>query len=40
MELYRLKELIFLAKEYMKIGYTEFESLTKAENELKNMVEY
>ena len=38
MELCRLEELMFLAKEYMKIGYTELESLIKAENELKSMV--
>ena len=37
MELYRLKELIYLAESYMQIGYTELEALIKAENELKNM---
>ena len=40
MELYRLKELIYLAKSFMNLGYTEFESLIKAENELKNMGEF
>lgn len=37
MELYRLKELIDLAIEYMKIGYVELAALIKAENELKNI---
>ncbi len=37
MELYRLKELIYLAIAYMEIGCNELDALIKAENELKNI---
>ena len=36
-ELYRLKELIYLAIAYMEIGCNELDALIKAENELKNI---
>ena len=37
MELYRVKELIDLARTYMQIGFTELDALIKAEDELKDM---
>ena len=36
MELYRVKELIYLAIRYMQLGYTELDALIEAEKELKN----
>lgn len=35
MELYRVKELIDLARTYVQIGFTELDALIKAERELK-----
>lgn len=36
MELYRVKELIELARIYTQIGYAVLDALIKAERELKN----
>lgn len=36
MELYRLKELIELARTYMQIGFTALDAIIKAEKELND----